>query len=120
MPKSMKYMELNYREVSCQKSVSGADFARGNQDYIFSVSYPTTWIPSASYFRMSVSVADTDGGLPGVPPVDASNFAFAENAANNLYNNVYVRLAGQDISSIINFHLKLRCSNTDTVHQDQC
>ncbi len=56
MPRSMKYMELNYREVSCQKTVSGDDFTRGNQDYMFSVSHPTTWIPSASYFRLSASV----------------------------------------------------------------
>jgi len=79
MPKSMKYMELNYREISCQKAVSGADFTRGNQDYFFSVSYPTTWIPSASYFRMSLSITDATANAP---PNNASNFAFAENAAN--------------------------------------
>jgi len=117
MPKSMKYMELNYREISCQKAVSGADFSRGNQDYFFSVSYPTTWIPSASYFRMSLSITDTTANAP---PNNASHFAFAENAANNMYNNVYVRLAGQDISSIINFApqasiLKQRYSTSGSV-----
>jgi hypothetical protein len=98
MSRSSKYMELNYREVSCQKAVSGADFVRGNQDYYFSVAYPTTWIPACTFFKMDLTIT-TGGNVP----VAANNISLAENAANNLYNNVYLRLSGQEISSIINF-----------------
>lgn len=100
MSRSSKYMELNYREVSCQKAVSGSDFVRGNQDYYFSVAYPTTWIPACTFFKMDLTIV-----LHGTQniPTPADNVALSENAANNLYNNVYLRLSGQEISSIINF-----------------
>lgn len=98
-----KYMELNYREISCQKSVVGADFVRGNQDYSFSVAYPTSWIPSCSYFRQTLQYEDLQNGAGGNLPIDVSDFAPSENTPNNMYNNVYCRLAGQEISSIVNF-----------------
>ena len=68
--------ELIYREISCQKSVDGSNFAQGVQDYSFSMGQPTGWIPSRSYFRIEMTL---DGlGVPnaagvGVQPTFANN-----------------------------------------------
>ena len=43
-------LELNWREVTCKRSVQGDNFSRGIQDYDFSVSGKNAFIPSLSYF----------------------------------------------------------------------
>lgn len=102
MSNNLKFMEMNYREVTCQKAVNGAAFIQGLQDFNWSVGYPVSWIPSPTYMRLTVQLnSDAAGG--NVQPVLADRFAFAENAANNIYNNVYLRAGQQDISSIINY-----------------
>jgi len=105
MSNNLKFMEMNYREVACQKAVNGTSFTQGLQDFNWSVGYPVSWIPSPTYMRLTIQ-ANSDapgGGGSVVQPVLADRFAFAENAANNIYNNVYLRAGQQDISSIINY-----------------
>lgn len=99
MSNNLKFMEMNYREVSCQKSVIGAAFTQGLQDFNWSVGYPVSWIPSCTYMRMTLDLTKDDDKQPDLN----DDFAFAENAANNMYNNVYLRAGQQDISSIINY-----------------
>ena len=43
-------LELNWREVTCKRSVQGDNFSRGIQDFDFSVSGKSAFIPSLSYF----------------------------------------------------------------------
>ena len=43
-------VELNWREVTCKRSVQDDNFARGIQDFDFSVSGKNAFIPSLSYF----------------------------------------------------------------------
>jgi len=96
--------ELVFREVPCNKSVIGADFDRGNQDYNFSVGAPTAWIPSKSYFRVTLKLSSTsDAGNTGVQPTVSNQLAFADNATACLYNNAYFKAGGQDVSSIVNY-----------------
>jgi hypothetical protein len=96
--------ELIYREISCQKSVIGADFERGNQDYNFSMGAPTAWIPSKSYFRITLKLSSTsDAAGAGNQPTISNQLAFADNVAACLYNNAYFKAGGQDVSSIVNY-----------------
>ena len=97
--------ELIYREISCQKSVDKENFSQGVQDYSFSVGAPTGWIPSRSYFRIEMTL---DGlGVPvnglGSQPEIREQLAFADSACGNLYDNVYFKGAGQDISTVVNY-----------------
>lgn len=92
-------MNLQLQEVSCQKSVSGADFSAGLQDYRFSVGRPYTWIPKKSFFRFKVKL--TVGGAQ--PNYNTDQIALAENCCSNLYTNCYVRAGGQDISALTSF-----------------
>ena len=97
--------ELIYREISCQKSVDKENFSQGVQDYSFSTGAPTGWIPSRSYFRIEMTL---DGlGVPvnglGSQPEVREQLAFADSACGNLYDNVYFKGAGQDISTAVNY-----------------
>jgi hypothetical protein len=98
--------ELQYREISPQKSVDGANFQQGVQDFNFSTGAPIGWIPSRSYFRIEMTL---DGaGVPpaaglGKQPTVRQQLAFADSACGNLYDNVYFKGAGQDISSAVNY-----------------
>jgi|GEM_PF-3063219 len=108
MSNNLKFMEMNYREVSCQKAVNATNFSQGLQDFNWSVGYPVSWIPSCTYMRMTVQVNRDAAGGNAAPQADTvtpadDHFALAENCANNLYNNVYLRAGQQDISSIINY-----------------
>ncbi len=99
MSSNLKFMEMNYREVPCNKEVSGGAFSQGIQDFSFTVGYPVSWIPSCTYFRMTCTIQN--GG--SLQPVFGDNIAFAENAANNLYGNVYFKAGQQDMSNIVSY-----------------
>lgn len=95
--------ELVYREIPCQKSVSGDDFTRGNQDYNFSMGAPTCWIPSRTYFRATMRLTATNLAGAIIQPTTSSQIAFADNVVGGLYNNQYFKMGGQDVSSIVSF-----------------
>jgi len=92
--------ELIYREVSCQKAVGTTNFIQGVQEFKFSTGAPTGWIPSRSYFRIEMELKGQEGK---VAPTQGEQLAFADSACGNLYDNVYFRGAGQDISSAVNY-----------------
>lgn len=100
--------ELVYREISCQKAVNGTNFTQGNQDYNFSIGNPTAWLPSKSYFRVTMSLRALGRGANGVQqapaqPTFQDQMAYADGAISCLYNNVYFRANGQDVSVITNY-----------------
>lgn len=106
--------ECNWFEVPCTRSVQGAAFSQGVQDYVFSVGAPNCWVPSKSYFRVSLSLYTTGTILPLYP--DAMT-AYADNAVGNLFDNVYVRAGQQDVSSVVQYAaqasaLRVRIQNT--------
>lgn len=91
--------ELQLNEVNCTKSVSGESFEKGLQEFSFSIGRPSAWIPSQSYFRFKLKL--TAGG--GVPSYLTDRVALVENVCSALYNNIYFRAGGQDISSILSY-----------------
>lgn len=92
------YAELQHRQVTAQRDVTGDAFPRGVIDYNFSIGGSHGWIPSKSYFRIGLKLTKPDG----TPPTD-EEIAFADNPCANLFTNVYARAGGQDISSIVNY-----------------
>lgn len=96
--------ELVYREISCTKAVNDISFTQGNQDFQFSMGAPTAWVPSKSYFRITLKLSNNDDSKnAGAQPRVTDQLAFAENVCSGLYNNAYFRAGGQDVSSIVNY-----------------
>lgn len=93
--------EFVYREISAQKAVAGDAFTQGVIDFNFQTGAPTAWIPSKSYFRIEMSILG--GNLGTAQPTISEQMAFADNAPSCLFNNVYFRAGGQDVSSIVNY-----------------
>ena len=91
--------ELQYREVSAQKAVNDVNFSQGVMDFNFSTGAPTGWIPSKSYFRIEMKLNGEGGNQPTI----SQQLAFADSACANLFDNVYFKGAGQDISSAVNY-----------------
>lgn len=99
-----KYLELNWREVTCQRSVVGSNFPLGIQDFDFSVSGSTNaWIPAYSYFRVEANLQIVLGDGTTRAPTLADRTAFALSAPHGLYSNCYFRCGGQDVSSMTSF-----------------
>jgi len=108
-------LEAQYVEVPCSRSVSGSQFTQGVQDFPFSVGVPNVWCPKKSYFKIEMSLYDNSGN--DIPLTPAAMTAFADNAAGNLYDNVYFRGGEQDISSLTQYcaqasALKVRLGRT--------
>ena len=91
--------ELCYRECSAQKSVGGTDFQQGVMDFNFSTGAPTGWIPSRSYFRIEMTLK----GAGSAQPTISQQLAFADSACGCLFDNIYFKGAGQDISTAVNY-----------------
>ena len=100
MPRDdMKYAELQYREVNAQRAIDGNSFSQGVIDYNFSTGSPTCWVPTKSYFRIEMTLT----GLGNVQPTTSQQLAFADSCCANLFDNVYFKGAGQDISAAVNY-----------------
>ena len=92
-------MERTYRQVTCKRDVTNANFTRGVIDVDFSIGGKTTWTPSKSYFRIGVELV----GAGGNPPVVADDIAFANFCPGNLFDNCFFYAGGQNVSSIVNY-----------------
>ena len=97
-------MDLQYREISCQKANTLKDFGSGVQDYNFSIGGASLWHPKKSYFKITMRVT-APGGINGAgdPPTSDKEVALADNVVGNLFDNVYFRGGGQDISNIVSY-----------------
>lgn len=112
-------LELNFREITCKRSVNDAVFAQGVQDFDFSVSGKHAFIPSLSYFviktKLSVAVRDlpiNQGASPVSPggtalspriwrvPYRSDEIALADHFGSTLYNNCFFRAGNSDVSTI--------------------
>ena len=94
-------IESNRIQVPCKRDVSGTKFTSGVQDFDFSIGGNYIWRPSKSYFRCDMTLTAGAGGV--TQPVVGDQIAFADNPCAGLYDNVFVRGGGADISSIINY-----------------
>ena len=93
-------LESVYKQVTCQRTVSGDNFSQGVQDFNFSIGGKTAWIPNRTYFRVGMTLTGR-GGVAA--PTFSEQVAFSDSVCGNLYNNVYFRAGGQDVSSIVNY-----------------
>jgi hypothetical protein len=99
-----KYLELNWREVACQRTVSNGNFPLGIQDFDFSVSGSTNaWIPAYTYFRVEATLQMVLGDGTVRAPTLADRTAFALSSPHGLYSNCYFRCGGQDVSTMTSF-----------------
>ena len=124
-------VELNWREVTCKRSVDGDSFSRGIQDFDFSVSGKNAFIPSLSYFLIDTQLLMVpkkyprmDDGLPvaklsqegptaaDLPvgsvtgyrrPVVSDGIALADHFGSTLYNNAFFRAGNSDVSLITQY-----------------
>src|SRR5688572_13489606 len=87
------------REISCQKAVSGNNFAQGNQDFNFSIGNP---MAARQELLSSNCVSPSPRPIGPAQPKVQDQLAFADDAISCLYN-VYFRAGGQDVSSIVNY-----------------
>ena len=93
-------LEYEYRQISCQRAVGGTNFESGVQDFNWSIGRPKSWVPARSYFRIELELL---GVLGAAAPNLGDQVALADNVASALYNNVYARMGGRDVSSITNY-----------------
>ena len=99
-----KYLELNWREVTCKRAVGGSNFPLGIQDFDFSVGGSTNaWIPAYTYFRVDATLQMVLADGTTREPTLADRTAFALSAPHGLYSNCYFRCGGQDVSTMTSF-----------------
>ena len=102
MSESKEYangLETNFLQISCQRNATGAQFDKGVQDFNFSVGGNFCFRPDKSYFKFALKLINKAGGQP----IAINNMAFADDVVDCLYDNVYFRAGGSDVSSIVNF-----------------
>lgn len=120
-------VELNFREVTCKRSVQGVNFSRGIQDFDFSVSGKNAFIPSLSYFVIDATLTSKitqqrrfNSGIKSIDasaaslfsvggtgnfrrPYYADSIAFADHFGSTLYNNAFFRAGNSDVSLITQY-----------------
>jgi hypothetical protein len=119
-------LELNWREVTCKRAVSGDNFPRGIQDFDFSVSGKNAFIPSLSYFVIDATLQVRTTAVPVFKsnirnvlsedqrsninkgalfrrPSVADGVAFADHFGSTLYNNAFFRAGNSDVSLITQY-----------------
>lgn len=92
-------LERNYVQIPCTRDVANDNFTRGVQDYNISVGGAYSFVPSASYFRITTKLTKGDGS----DHVGGDTFTLANDVCGNLYNNAYFRAGGSDVSSMVNY-----------------
>jgi hypothetical protein len=114
-------LEVNFREITCKRSVAQGAFAQGVQDFDFSISGNHAFIPSLSYFVITATlttnvrsapinsgVAPVAGGVPVSPavarvPYMSDELTFADHFGSCLYNNCFFRAGNSDVSTIMQY-----------------
>ena len=96
-------MENNFIQITSKRAVADANFPKGVQDYDFTVGGRYAWIPAKSYFRVQMELEASDGAGGWRQPQPSDKIAFADDPVSCLYDNIYARAGGQDISSIVNY-----------------
>jgi hypothetical protein len=92
-------MQRVWRQSTSKRTVAGTQFTQGVIDFDFSVGSNTVFIPSKSYFRISVELQRVDGGALTAN----ADVAFANFSPGNLFDNCFFYAGGQNVSSCINY-----------------
>ena len=98
----------SWREITSTSDISRENFPRGIKDFRWTVSGGFSVIPNQSYFRIQYQLSKTDG-----KQLDAADDVFpAFNMPGNLFNQVFVRMGNQDVSTIQNFCPQVSATKT--------
>ncbi len=92
--------EVQYREILPQRSVDDASFAKGVQNYQWSLGNPTSCIMSKSYFRFEIEI--TADRTTDRQPFMKDLVAPSDNCCGNLFNNAQFYAGGRQVSQIVN------------------
>ena len=104
-----KYIELNWREVNCQRNVgdssdTSSNFSNGLCDFLFSVSGSTNaYIPALSYFTIDIELKVSNGAGGWRAPLLNDGVTLANSVGDCLFNNCFFRMGGQDVSTCQSF-----------------
>lgn len=105
-----KYIELNWREVNCQRNVGDtpggitSTFSNGLCDFLFSVSGSTNaYIPALSYFTIDVELQVSNGAGGWRAPLLNDGVTLSNSVGDCLFNNCFFRMGGQDVSTCQSF-----------------
>jgi hypothetical protein len=102
-----RLVESNLLQVSparSPKDPAGAgndNFNGGVIDFNWSIGGRYAWIPAKSYFRIGLSIYNDQAAT--TQPTPGDKIAFADDVCACLFNNIYFRAGGQDVSSIVNY-----------------
>jgi hypothetical protein len=91
-------LETQFRQISCQTAVADAAFGVGVKDFNFNIGSNTAFNPSKSYFKIEVELSYAAGVTE-----EQKTVALSDNPLGSLFDNVYFKGGGQDISSITSY-----------------
>ena len=119
MPNNNEYIDLNFEEISPQRSISGDSFTQGLCDWRFSISPSSggAWIPSMSYFLIEYTFSDTAG--TGAP-LSSTKMTLGCNWASNLFTASSFKVAQYEICNVNSFHAQTHTlkKRMGYVHED--
>jgi hypothetical protein len=105
-----KHFDLNFEEISPERTVSDGNWANGLQNFRFSVaaSGGGAWIPSMSYFLVEYAFGDMQGASNIYTPTQAlrqqSKITLQNDFMGSMYSASSFKMAGSDISVINSNH----------------
>lgn len=105
-----KHFDLNFEEISPERTISDGNWANGLQNFRFSVaaSGGGAWIPSMSYFLVEYAFGDIVGSTDSYTPTQAlpqlSKITLQNDFMGSMYSASSFKMAGSDISVINSNH----------------
>lgn len=111
--KDIKYVGLNYEEISCDRVISDGQFGNGLQNWRFSVSpsQGNCVIPHMSYFlceyNFGAAVGKNDNYTATRPVSQSDKIALQNNFVSTLYNACRFTVAQSEISVVNSSHAQI-------------
>ena len=101
-----------YTEISCSRAINGELFSQGIMDFPFSISSPSSFVPSKSFFGISLQLNKGTSA-----PIISDQIAYADNCAGNLFTTASFRFGGVEVSKTTSYAkqasiLKTRAGST--------
>ena len=93
-------VDASYTEVSCTRALNGSLFEQGIQDYAFSIGGVNTWIPSKSYFRITLQLNRL---ATANAPLMSDQLAYADNCGANLFTTSSFKMGGVEVRKLSSF-----------------
>ena len=119
MPNNNEYIDMNFEEISPQRSISGDSFTQGLCDWRFSISPSSggAWIPSMSYFLIEYTFSNAAGNDS---PLSSTKMTLGCNWASNLFTASSFKVAQYEICNVNSFHAQTHTlkKRMGYVHED--